>query len=269
MNLAAVTLPRALQPVEAGELTRLGAARDGGYVLPRSCIREAGALVCFGLSANWEFEKAFRREREALGKDLVIHAYDHTVNARALRLYRLKSLVHLVRTRRRDFWLAARMAGGYRRFFDGRRATHFEEKVAREDGPSRASVRTVMERLEPARRAFLSMDIEGDEFRVADQLAPFADRFVGMGVEFHGLDLLWDPFLGIHATFSARFAVAHVHVNNVTGLGPGGRPNTLEITYVHRSLLPEPPEPVTRAYPIEGLDSPNAADLPDFRVLFA
>jgi len=264
-----VVLPRALQPVECGPLVRLGAERDGGYVVPAAAVAASEVLLSFGLSANWEFEKAFLAARRAQGKGLVIHAYDHTVDARSLRMYQLKSLVHFVRTGRRHFWDAARRAGGYGAFFDGRAATHFKEMVARDAGPGRASIEAIMGRIDADARAFLSMDIEGDEYRVADALPGFAPRFAGMGIEFHDLDLQWDRLLAIHASLSEHLAVAHVHINNVGGLGPGGRPNLLEISYVARALVPGALLPAQRRYPLGGLDQANAADLPDFAVEFA
>jgi hypothetical protein len=269
VEAATVVLPRALQPVECGELVRLGADRDGGYVVPRAAIGAADVLLSFGLSANWEFEKAFLAARRAQGRELLIHAYDHTVDARSLRVYRLKSLAHFLRTGRRDFWDAARRAGGYRAFFDGRRATHFKERVARDSGPGRVSLDAIMERIPAGMRAFLSMDIEGDEYRVGDALPKHAARFGGIGVEFHDLDLQWDRFIAIHEALAASFVVAHVHINNVQGLGPGGRPILLEVTYLARSLAPGAAIASTRQYPLSGLDHANAADLPDFRLEFA
>ena len=269
MESTTVVLPRALQPVECGELVRLGAERDGGYVVPAAAIAATDVLLSFGLSANWEFEKAFLAARQALGRDLNIHAYDHTVDARRLRLYQLKSLVHFATTGRREYWNAARRARGYGSFFDGKRATHFKEMVARESGQGRAALETIVGRVDSGTRLFLSMDIEGDEFRIADVLPSFAQRFTGMGIEFHDLDLHWDRFLAIHASLSPYLAVAHVHINNVRGLGPSGLPILLVVTYVARSLIASDPAPAARRYPLPKLDQANAADLPDFQLEFA
>jgi hypothetical protein len=269
MATGTVVLPRALRPIECGPLVRLGAERDGGYVVPAAAVADADVLLSFGLSANWEFEKAFLAARREEGRDLAIQAYDHTVDARSLRNYQLKSLAHFATTGRRDFWDAARRASGFRAFFDGRRAIHYKEQVGRDTGPAGASLDTIMGRIDPEARVFLSMDIEGDEYRIADALPRFAPRFCGMGIEFHDLDLQWERFLGIHASLTEHLAIAHVHVNNVKGLGPAGLPILLEVTYIARSLLAGDPAPAARTYPLRGLDQSNAVELPDFRLEFA
>lgn len=268
MEAITVRLPRALRPFDAGPLVRLGQVRDGGYVVPTACIENADFLLSFGLSANWEFEKSFRRARAESGRQLQIHAYDHTVNARRLLLYRLKSLIHLGATRDGKYWRAFRMAGGYGKFFDKERATHFEEMVSWRDGPQESSIGTIMGRIDSSRRIFLSMDIEGHEYRVARDLIRYADRFVGLGIEFHDLDILRTNFGEIHEGLSRNFAVAHLHINNVMGLGPDGFPNVLEITYIHRSLLKGDPAMSTSSYPLNGLDMANVLDRPDYQVVF-
>lgn len=268
MERILVKLPEMLRPQPFGDLIRLGHARDGGYVIPRRCLLATDVLLSFGLSANWEFEKDFRRARESLGKPLLIHAYDHTINATKLGRYRLKALLHLIASRDPKHWKAWRMAGGYRRFFDGVGAVHFEEMVTWCDGPGKASVDAIMSRIDRSSGVFLSMDIEGHEYRVAGDLIRHADRFVGMAIEFHDLDILRDRFMGIHELLLGPFALAHVHVNNVLGLGREGFPNILEMTYVARRLVRHDERAAERSYPVEGLDMANVPGRPDFQIAF-
>ena len=112
------------------------------------------------------------------------------------------------------------------------------------------------------------MDIEGYEYRVAGDLLAFADRFAGLAIEFHDLDILRERFMAIHESLARDFAVAHLHVNNVPGLGRDGLPVILEMTYIHRSLLEAEPRPSPREYPVHGLDMANVAELPDFQLAF-
>src|SRR5437867_2301696 len=91
-DLLEAKLPKCLRPVRPSRLMRIGEVRDGGYVLSRDVIDATDFLLSFGLSTNWEFEKEFVRQRCLLKKPLEIHAYDHTVDAASLRIYRLKQL---------------------------------------------------------------------------------------------------------------------------------------------------------------------------------
>jgi hypothetical protein len=265
--MMAIELPVSLRPVELRDLVRLGQVHDGGYVLPQDCIDQADALLSFGLSANWEFEKAFLRATR--NKEIEVHAYDHTVSAAYLRNYRLKSMARFFLTGQRKFLTAFRMAGGYAAFFDGKNAIHFIEKVSWKDGDGESSIRKIMGRLHRNKHIFLNMDIEGYEFRVTDGLLEYSDRFTGMGIEFHDLDILRRNFWELHEKILEYFVVAHIHVNNVAGLGPDGFPNILEMTYMHRRLLGSQPRASTRSYPLEGLDMPNAIDREDYTLLFA
>jgi len=268
MKLTPIVLPESLRPVECGPLVRLGADRDGGYVIPERCIEAADVLLSFGLSANWEFEKALLARKRAAGRELAIHAYDHTVSARSLLVFRLKSLIHLAMRRDAAFWRAFRRAAGYSSFFNGTIATHFEEMVSWRDGYRESSIAKILSRIGEEQKVFLSMDIEGSEYRVADDLIRASSRFVGMGVEFHDLDILRSRFFEIHSGLSKEFAVAHLHVNNVMGLGPDGFPNLLEITYIHRSLIDSCSKFSDVSLPMAGLDMANVESRPDFSISF-
>src|SRR5262245_39821482 len=54
-------LVNALQPVERNDLARLGSANDGGYVVPLDAVKNAKALVSFGLRFDWNFERDFQK----------------------------------------------------------------------------------------------------------------------------------------------------------------------------------------------------------------
>src|SRR5260370_10494537 len=64
------------QPVACEALARIGSANDGGYVVPLDAVMAARALVSFGLSHDWTFERDFKK----YNADAIIHCYDHTVS---------------------------------------------------------------------------------------------------------------------------------------------------------------------------------------------
>jgi len=249
------------------DLIRLGQVCDGGYVLPHVCIEQADVLLSFGLSANWEFEKAFRNVKKKETADICV--YDHTVDAGYLRKYRLKSLARYFLNRERKYWTAFRMASGYETFFNGRNATHYVEKVSWKDGPGESSVETIMSRIRKDKKVYLNMDIEGSEYRITGDLMKYADRFTGMAIEFHALDILRRNFWELHEAILKHFAIAHLHVNNVAGLGPDGFPNILEVTYVNLGCLMHKPQASKKSYPLAGLDMPNTMDREDYSLSFS
>lgn len=261
-------LPSCLRPIRTSGLIRLGEILDGGYVVSEDALLASDFLVSMGLSTNWEFEKAFVERRKAAGRDSTIHAYDHSVDARLLRIYRLKAIARYGLSRDRKWLINWRMASGFQRFFDGKQAIHFKERVWREDdGAGSVGVKTIMSRIPVASRVFVKMDIEGAEYRIVADLAALSHRIVGLVIEFHDLDILRSNFDALHAQLALDYDVAHVHANNVGGLGPDGFPNILEITY-ERKGLGHTQASVPSDYPLHGVDKPNCLDLPDFRLEF-
>src|SRR5690606_25530335 len=65
----------ALRPADCPNLRRIGSLHDGGYVVPLVALERASVLLSFGLSVDWNFERAALE----LNPRLTLHAYDHTV----------------------------------------------------------------------------------------------------------------------------------------------------------------------------------------------
>src|SRR5262245_9581847 len=116
-------IPCGLRPRRTTGLVRLGDVHDGGYVVSEDALGAADFLVSLGVSTNWEFEKAFLAERHARRGALTIHVYDHSVDARYLRTYRLKALARFLLARDKKYLAQWRQAAHFTQFFDGLTAT--------------------------------------------------------------------------------------------------------------------------------------------------
>ena len=81
-----------LHPVACDLLARVGNTHDGGYVVPLVAVKAAGALVSFGLSHDWTFERDFKKHNP----DAIIHCYDHTVSLRTAFQYSIGQLLRAV-----------------------------------------------------------------------------------------------------------------------------------------------------------------------------
>ena len=80
------------QPVTCDALARIGSENDGGYVVPLDAVMAAHALVSFGLSHDWTFERDFGK----YNADAIIHCYDHTVSLRTAFEYSIGQLLRFV-----------------------------------------------------------------------------------------------------------------------------------------------------------------------------
>ncbi|MDH4282745.1 MAG: hypothetical protein OEV36_08850, partial [Myxococcales bacterium] len=105
-----------LVPVVCGDLTRIGAPNDGGYVVPLAAVHQAQYLISFGLSLDWTFEEDFVRHNPGV----IVHCYDHTVSGRRIAIHSLKHLVKLPLGPSRQRWRESLRYFSYRKFFRSR-----------------------------------------------------------------------------------------------------------------------------------------------------
>jgi hypothetical protein len=248
-----------LHPVECASLVRIGGANDGGYVVPLEAVKAAGALLSFGLSHDWTFERDFgRRNPEA-----AIHCYDHTVSVLTTVPYSLGQLARFV-VRRRARYLRNVLAWlDYLAFFRSKNV-HFRQRIWRDHSDGSATIADAFDRLPARRPVFVKMDIEGSEYRVIDDLLARAQDIAALTVEFHEADIAPDLFNATIAKIKRDFHIVHIHGNNMGGLAPFHFPMSPEITFLNKSFFGSPPTLSRLQYPIPGLDRPNHPDLPEF-----
>jgi hypothetical protein len=258
-------LPKALQalrPVVIDDLVRLGAPHDGGYVLPRSGVLVADALLSFGVGTEWSFED----DATQLNPNLCVHAYDHTITEKAV----LDMLVSTWETQAESglpgILARLKQCQSYNEFFRGAN-NHFRERIVHHaKHPAEATVHNAMLRLGRRPYVILKMDIEGDEYEVIDDILEYRNRIVVIVAEFHHTHSQRETFLRSVARIRERYAVVHLHGNNWAGQAPDGLPHLLEITFLRKDLCTGSSR--RSRLPVSGLDFPNVPDRPDVELVF-
>jgi hypothetical protein len=250
-------------PVQCATLARIGSSNDGGYVVPLNAVSAARALISFGLSHDWTFERDFK-ERNA---NAIIHCYDHTVSLRTALQYSIGQWLRFVlllraRSFRRAFtWI------DYILFFRANRR-HFKERIWRESQNNSATIDDVFRRLPTKCPVFVKMDIEGDEYLVLDDLLRYSENIVAMAIEFHHADTRASLLNSFVEKVKHAFYIVHIHGNNMGGVTPFNFPKAPEITFLNKRFFDSTPSPSRSKYPTPGLDSPNNPKLPDFALEF-
>jgi hypothetical protein len=248
-----------LHPVECPTLARVGGAYDGGYVVPLEAVEAAGALLSFGLSHDWTFERDFERHNPMA----IIHCYDHTVSMLTTVLYSLGQFARFI-VRRKARYLRKTLAWlDYLVFFRGKNE-HFRQRIWRDRSAGSATIADAFDRLPVGGPVFVKMDIEGSEYRVIDELLARTQHIAALTIEFHEVDIAPDLFNATIAKIKRDFHIVHIHGNNMGGLAPFHFPMSPEITFLHKSFFRSPPTPSRLKYPIARLDRPNHPDLPEF-----
>lgn len=215
-------LPLSWRPVPAGNLVRLGAQHDGGYVVSTRAVAASRLLLSMGLNDDWRFERAFRE----MGGARII-CFDHSVTLRFWGLYTLKQAVRL-RLGQAFRYLA------YRSFFGSKDVQHRRLKIGY-DGPGGVSLATLL-REEKEEGIFLKVDIEGSEYRILDDIVANRHRFTGIVMELHDVDLHRGRVERFLAGLKG-FTIVDLHANNYGGRDGDGDPLVLEVSLIRDEFV--------------------------------
>jgi len=248
-----------LRPVACESLARIGGSNDGGYVVPLEAVKAADAMLSFGLSHDWTFERDFRRHNAKTR----IHCYDHTVSLLTAVQYSFGQLLRFLLLFRASALPKAFRWIDYLVFFRADRV-HFKQRIWRDRQDNSVTIADAFGRLPAQCPVFVKMDIEGSEYRVLDDLLGFSKDIVAIAIEFHDVDILTGPFIGLIEKLKRDFHIVHIHGNNMGGVAPFNFPIAPEITFLNKRFFRSPPSPSCSRYPIRGLDRPNNPALPEF-----
>jgi hypothetical protein len=252
-----------LHPVACESLVRIGNRHDGGYVVPLDAVKAAGALVSFGLSHNWSFERDFKSHNASA----LVHCYDHTVSLRTAFQYSIDQLLRfLVQFRPRALWNAFTWID-YIAFFRADNI-HFRQRIWRDHQGNSATIEDVFGRLPAGCQAFVKMDIEGSEYRVLEDLLRHSTNIVAIAIEFHDVDILSERFNALVEKIKHDFYIVHIHGNNLGGTTLCNFPMAPEITFLNKRFFSSVPPPSRLNYPVPGLDYPNHPRFPEFSFEF-
>ena len=270
-----------LRPVPVNDLVRLGRDFDGGYVVSRRTVELADVLVGLGIKDDWSFERDFLERRPSAH----LLGVDGSVSPAEFKIEALREGYNAIRRAMRGEVRDARanLAAGrvnlqvarqFRQFFTGPRR-RFEKQMVTESGGSGLSWREIMGMVDAAAGSaanlFVKMDIEGAEYRILPELLPYANRIVGLAIEFHDCDLKWGALIDVMDGLLEHFEVVHVHGNNYGRLVPGtGVPELLEVSLAHRRTITPAESQLAndRVYPLPQLDMPNLSSKPDYPLTF-
>lgn len=253
-------LPLAWKPRHRGDLIRLGARNDGGYIVTETAVRGTGVLVGLGIEDDWTFEEEFHRLTGC-----AVHCYDHTVSFDKFLRRAYAHAKTCIRGRAPFDKPELTRPFKYRKFFSGRKR-HYVEKVGA--GPGSSDFRKIFSRIPEGKKVFIKMDIEGWEYSVLPGLTDYYSRIAGLVIELHHAVSFPEVIDYCIRELKQEFDIVHVHVNNHDVINKDGMPITIELTFENKSLRKEPAAESRLDYPAVGLDSPNNPFLPDYTLEF-
>ncbi len=220
--------------VESFELTRTGAAYDGGYILLDD-FHEGGIAYSFGISSDVSWDK----DMASRGYDVFM--YDHTIE-------------NLPEENSRFHWQKLGIADGKTQ--DERLKT-LEELISRNHH-------------ENEKNMILKMDVEGAEWGFFQSVNPeVLKQFAQMTFEFHSVNSPENPeqVLKVFRKINKTHQLIHIHANNNGNyVSIGGKKfcSLFELTYVLRDKYS-----FSENYDVNlplSIDAPNITDYPEIEL---
>lgn len=273
-----IILPNFLNPYKFDDLIRIGKANDGGYIVRSQDIADTKNLISLGISFDFSFEEEFIKKN----KKINISTYDGSVGFKYYfkrSKYRVKSF--LLRPSRKNFLNAI---DGIKSFLEFAiffkfnlfsRIKHIEKFVTSDIsvfkdfekgyGYKPKSIKFVDIISKNLSSVFLSIDIEGGEYDLLDQICKYSNNLTGLNIEFHNVQENLEKI----ETFikNCNLLLIHTHINN---FGPiiKGIPSVIELSFsrnLEKNKLGN--SRLTNYLPID-LDQPNNINGVDYLVAF-
>lgn len=246
MNIKEVTLPSFLKPKKSKNLIRLGKKNDGGYLVEKEDVIQSDLLISFGISDDWSFEESFY-----ICNNLDIYAYDGSLSKKFWLKKYLYFFLNLKINRLLDYFR-------FKIFF--KKNKHFIFKfLSFYNDNFNINLENIFNDIGYRKHAFIKMDIEGNEYRILDDLLKFQNNISCLVIEFHDVDLHLKRIEKFISNFDLK--IIHIHVNNYS-LRNLIVPNVIEITF-SRIYLDQ-----NNDHPKNSKDSPNSPKYDDFEINF-
>jgi len=253
-------LPKFFIPKYEYDLLRLGRDYDGGYLVERRSMQHSKFLLSVGMAWDFSFEKDYL---EKTGK--IIYCFDHTLNFQYFfftwlfiffkRLILLKSLKKISKSFNNIF-----LPIKFKRFFKNKKAHYIKLGLGLKD----KQIKTLDEILldyDLDKDVFIKIDIEGDEYRVLDDLVKHSDKIIGLVIEFHNSDLHYSQIEKFIKNF--ELDIVHLHANNAGPVNKYGDPTILEVSFAKNPKKIGPLKSIRK-----NIDQPNIKNKNDINLKF-
>ena len=232
-------LPLDLKPKHEYDLIRLGGDFDGGYLVERNSIDKSKSLITLGLGYEWTFEKDYYK----IYKKPIV-CYDHTVNYSSIKKLSRKFLAssifrffkpkyftkkNFITNLKKNIFLYK----DYKKLFKND-VKHHIKRVGPGHGPGSEGI-TLIKILDDNKElpCFLKVDIETSEYRILNEIIDNQEKFTGIAIEFHDVDLHLEKIMNFIKTLN--MTLVHIHPMN-QGLTVNGIPAQIELSFSKNPL---------------------------------
>ena len=249
-------------PFKTNDLVRFGNRKDGGYVISKKALKNVNFMLSFGMSNNWSLEENFLR----FNSKNEVHIYDHTVGYKYFFFNFLKSIkrIFYLKSNLKNIFIKYTELIGYHKIINNKRFKHLQIKVSNKNFYKEENLKIIFSKIKN-KKILLSIDIEGDEYKILNNLPKYSKSIHLLIIEFHFLNKKKSSLKKILSNLKKKFDIIHIHGNNYTSFCEDGLPITLEITLRNKKIFPISKKKYIQKFPIKKLDYPNMKQVNDLK----
>lgn len=248
-------LPEEFKPEGLFDLVRVGKNNDGGYLICKKNLEKSEYLLSFGISDDFSFEEDFKKY-----KNIKIISFDPTVSD----VFFFKKIIkNLLKFHFKKSIYSLKNFIKFKKFYNKKNNLLIKKKIGQ--GGSlpydHIDFKEIIKLTDNNSAIFLKIDIEGDEYRILEDIINHVKIIEGIAIEFHNVDLHLDKIVNFIKMIN--MTLVHIHPNNYSSYGKDGIPSSLEMTFSKN------PELIKKevSFPHE-LDQRNNPDTEDLKLNF-
>ena len=273
-----IVLPKFLNPYKVKNLIRLGKNNDGGYIVNAIDVNNTKNLISLGISFDYSFEEGFLK----MNNKTNFRSYDGSVG---FKYYRKKC-----KYRTKNFLLKPNIKT-FMNFIEGlnillkfsifykfnlfRKIGHTEKFVTSDPSsfkdfekdygyePKFIEFNSIIS--DKLKSVYLSIDVEGGEYELLEDICSFSKNIIGLNIEFHNVQENLEKIESFIDKFD--LLLVHTHINN---FGPivNGTPSVIELSFSRNSeTVAFSDTKFTDNLPLK-IDQPNNSEGMDYLVTF-
>ena len=175
-----------LIPCPQQTLSRMGVNKDGGYIVNEKLINNSNILISFGMGDEFSFENDFLKKNE---KNKVF-IFDYSINHKIYIKNILKIIRRILKFKRRysDLIMILNTFKNFRKFINKDKVEFFSKKITNiVINKNDTNLKKIFELLKINKKENINLkiDIEGDEYKIIDDILIYNDKISQIVMEFH------------------------------------------------------------------------------------
>ena len=260
-------LKKFLLPKYKTELERVGGANDGGYPMSIKILKKTNYLFSIGLGDDWTFEQNASR----INNNLKIFMFDAQVNLKNWIKKLIKELFYFfsLKLSIKKVISTILLYLKYIFFFDNKKNYHIKKNIVNSqeiiiNEEYEKKFEDIL-KLRNKKNIVLKIDIEGNEYRILDEIIKNQKIIEFLIIEFHEIDLM-----EIHIKKfikKLKLDLVHIHINNFGGKNKLGYARVIEAMFSKRKYNKRR-KSIDNKFPNELYDQPNNKIQKDEKIVF-